>query len=45
MSFLKIFSVVQRTKNDAKAKMNWNNLTDLGQLDEIITFKRNQLPF
>jgi bacillithiol system protein YtxJ len=42
MSFFKNIFSGSENQNDAKAKMNWNNLTDLGQLDEIITLSNDK---
>jgi hypothetical protein len=36
MSFFKICSTVQKKKDSNENKINWNELTDLGQLSEII---------
>lgn len=42
MSFFKnIFSGSENQNNDTN-KMSWNNLTDLGQLDEIITLSKGK---
>jgi hypothetical protein len=35
MSFFKICSTVQKKKDSNENKINWNELTDLGQLSEI----------
>ena len=37
MSFFKNIFSGSENQNDSSSKINWNNLTDLGQLNEIIT--------
>jgi bacillithiol system protein YtxJ len=41
MSFFKNIFNGSENQNDATAKMNWNDLTDLGQLNEIITLSND----
>lgn len=42
MSFFKNIFSGSENQNDSSNKMDWNNLTDLGQLNEIITFSNNK---
>jgi bacillithiol system protein YtxJ len=42
MSFFKNIFSGSETQNDSKDKINWNNLTDLGQLNEIFTLSNDK---
>jgi bacillithiol system protein YtxJ len=42
MSFFKNIFSGSENQNDAPAKMDWNNLTDLGQLNQIITLSNDK---
>jgi bacillithiol system protein YtxJ len=42
MSFFKNIFSGSETQNDSKDKINWNNLTDLGQLAEILTLSNDK---
>ena len=42
MSFFKNIFSGSENQNDAPAKMDWNNLTDLGQLDDIISLSNEK---
>jgi bacillithiol system protein YtxJ len=42
MSFFKNIFSGSENQNDAAAKMDWNVLTDLGELDEIITLSNDK---
>ncbi|UQD56858.1 bacillithiol system redox-active protein YtxJ [Flavobacterium sp. K5-23] len=42
MSFFKNIFSGSENQNDSSSKMDWNNLTDLGQLNEIITLSNDK---
>jgi bacillithiol system protein YtxJ len=42
MSFFKNIFSGSENQNDSNGKMDWNNLTDLGQLNEIITLSNDK---
>jgi bacillithiol system protein YtxJ len=42
MSFFKNIFSGSETQNDSKDKINWNDLTDLGQLNEIISLSNDK---
>ncbi|WP_367753301.1 bacillithiol system redox-active protein YtxJ [Flavobacterium sp. WC2421] len=42
MSFFKNIFSGSENQNDSSSKMDWNNLTDLGQLNEIMTLSNEK---